>query len=297
MVYIFALGAGLWNAVGSVLQHRVVATVPQKFSMRPGLILEVMKHPVWLAGIGLDVGAYILEAAALGVGSIVVVQTLMVSGLLFALPLSAIGRTARPGRGEWVSAFAVAGGIAIFLAVGDPHGGSSHATGWEWAAAFVFCLLIMAFMVISTRHARPHYRALGLGVATGASYACTAALTKQVVDLLSDHGVAGIFGRWPVYALAVFAVGGLLMNQSAFQAGHLAASLPALAVTNPVLSSFFGVFIFEEKLGARGLLQYSITAMAVGIMVFGVIKLARSPFVTGDEEHVRIHPPITPASP
>ena len=56
---------------------------------------------MWLFGIALDVGAYFLEALALANGSIVLVQTLLVSGLLFALPLSAIGRD-RPTRSEGV---------------------------------------------------------------------------------------------------------------------------------------------------------------------------------------------------
>ena len=89
--------------------------------------------------------------------------------------------------------------------------------------------------------------------------------------------------HWPVYALAVFSIVGLILNQSAFNAGALAASLPALAVTNPVLSSILGVALFEETLSAHGTLQYTVTALAVVVMIVGVIRLARSPFVTGDE--------------
>ena len=53
-------------------------------------------------------------------------------------------------------------------------------------------------MVLATRKAPPHYRALGLAVATGASYALTAALTKQVVTIIDRHGVEGLFTHWPV---------------------------------------------------------------------------------------------------
>ncbi len=297
MAVFFALSAGLCYAIASVFQHKVAAAAPSDMSLRPKLLFEVMRHPVWLFGIALDVGAYFLEAAALANGSIVLVQTLLVSGLLFALPLSAIGRTSRPRRSDWVAAGAVGLGIAVFLGVGDPHGGSGHATAVEWTLAFSFCGSIMVAMIVLTRNARPHYRALGLAVATGASYACTAALTKQVVDLLADHTFVQLFGRWPVYALAFFSVVGLLLNQSAFNAGHLAASLPALAVTNPILSSILGVALFEEQLKAHGVLQYSITALAVLVMLVGVVRLARSPFVAGDPEGHSGHPAITPASP
>ena len=296
MAFIFALGAGLCYAIASVFQHKVAKNAPEHMSLRPQLLIELIKHPIWLFGIGLDVGAYFLEAAALSVGSIVLVQTLLVSGLLFALPLSAIGRTTRPGRAEWLAAAAVAGGIAIFLAVGEPIGKSGSATGWEWAVGFAFCASVSVFAVLVTRGAQPHNRALGLAVATGACYACTAALTKQVVNILGDHSVAGLFMRWPVYALAVFSVAGLLLNQSAFHAGHLAASLPALAVTNPILSSFLGVYLFEEHLKAHGVVQYLVVAAAVGVMLLGVVRLARSPFVTGEDDAPG-HPPLTPAAP
>ncbi len=296
MAFVFALGAGLCYAIASVFQHRVAAAAPEHMSLRPSLLIELFKHPIFLFGIGLDVAAYFLEAAALSVGSIVLVQTLLVSGLLFALPLSAIGRTVRPGRSEWLAAGALAVGIAVFLGVGEPIGKSQSATGWEWVLGFGFCLSVSAAMILVTRKAQPHNRAMGLAVATGACYACTAALTKEVVDLLAHHSVGELFMRWPVYALAVFSVTGLLLNQSAFNAGHLAASLPALAVTNPILSSFLGIVLFEEHLKARGVLQYLIVAGAVVVMLVGVIRLARSPFVAGEEDEIG-HPPITPAGP
>ena len=296
MAFVFALGAGLCYAIASVFQHRVAAAAPEHMSLRPRLLIELFQHPIFLFGIGLDIGAYFLEAAALSVGSIVLVQTLLVTGLLFALPLSAIGRTVRPGRSEWLAAGALTVGIAVFLAVGEPIGNSGTATGFEWVLGFGFCLSIALVMILVTRSAQPHNRALGLAVATGACYACTAALTKQVVDILAHHTFAQLFMRWPVYALAVFSVTGLLLNQSAFNAGHLAASLPALAVTNPLLSSFLGIVLFEEHLKAHGVLQYLVVAGAVLVMLASVIRLARSPFVTGEDDEIG-HPPITPAGP
>jgi len=294
VAYFFALSAGLCYAIASVLQHRVAAAAPKSLSMNPRLLLEVMRHPIWLFGIGLDVGAYFLEALALANGSIVLVQTLLVSGLLFALPLSAIGREHRPRRSDWFAAASVVVGIAVFLSVGDPNDGHARATALDWVIAFGVCGSIIVTMVVLTRNVGSNYRALGLAVATGASYALTAALTKQVVTIIDRHGADGLFVRWPVYALGVFSIVGLILNQSAFNAGHLAASLPALAVTNPVLSSILGVALFEESLAAHGALQYLVTALAVAVMLVGVVRLARSPFVAGDDLG---HPPVTPAAP
>jgi drug/metabolite transporter (DMT)-like permease len=293
MVVVLALAAGLCYALASVLQHHVAAQQPPELSLRPRLILELVKRPLWLLGIVFDVGAYLLEAAALSVGSIVVVQPLLVSGLLFALPLSAIGGVGKPGRREWVAAVALTLGIAVFVTVGAPHGGSSQAPVWQWAIVFAVCGAIAVGAIVLSRGAAPHVRALSLAFATGATYAVTAALTKTVVDDLGAHGISGVVGAWETYALAIVSVAGLLLNQSAFQAGHLAASLPALAVTNPVLSSIIGITLFGETLGVTGVIPVALTAMSVVVMVVGTISLSRSPLVTGEDAH----PAITPASP
>ncbi|MGZ4689802.1 MAG: DMT family transporter [Acidimicrobiia bacterium] len=293
MVVLLALGAGLCYALASVMQHHVAAQQAPELSLHPRLIYELAKRPLWLAGIVLDIGAYLLEAAALSVGSIVVVQPLLVSGLLFALPLSAIGGVGKPRRREWTAAIALTLGIAVFVTVGSPTGGSSQAPIWQWAIVFAICGVIALGAVVLSRGAQPHVRALSLAFATGATYAVTAALTKTVVDVLGAHGVSGVLSSWETYALAVVSVAGLILNQSAFQAGHLAASLPALAVTNPVLSSIIGITLFGETLGATGPIPIALTTLAVVVMIAGTISLSRSPLVTGENAH----PAITPAAP
>jgi drug/metabolite transporter (DMT)-like permease len=293
MVVALALGAGLCYALASVMQHHVAAQQAPELALRPRLILELVKRPLWLGGIVLDIGAYLLEAAALSVGSIVVVQPLLVSGLLFALPLSAIGRVGKPGRREWVAAVSLTLGIAVFVTVGSPSGGDSQAPVWQWAIVFAICGTIATSAVVLSRGSAPHVRALSLAFATGATYAVTAALTKTVVDVLGAQGVSGVVGSWETYALGLVSIAGLILNQSAFQAGHLAASLPALAVTNPVLSSIIGITLFGETLGATGVVPIALTALSVVVMIAGTISLSRSPLVTGENAH----PAVTPAAP
>ena len=162
----------------------------------------------------------------------------------------------------------MAGGIAVFLAVGDPSDGHGRATALDWVIAFSVCGAI----IVGDDRSRPGRRRRTTGRSASRSRPVpatrvTAALTKQVVTIIDRHGVEGLFMHWPVYALAVFSIVGLILNQSAFNAGALAASLPALAVTNPVLSSILGVALFEETLAAHGVLQYRCTALAVVVMI------------------------------
>ena len=49
----------------------------------------LLRRPLWWAGTGVAVLGYVFQALALIKGSLIVVQPLLVSALLFALPLSA----------------------------------------------------------------------------------------------------------------------------------------------------------------------------------------------------------------
>jgi hypothetical protein len=96
--------------------------------------------------------------------------------------------------------------------------------------------------------------------------------------------VLDAFLHWQPYALLVAGFVGFLLNQSAFQAGHLAASLPAMAVTDPVVGCVIGVTLFGETLGATGVVAIVATAVAVAVMTVATVSLARSPLVTHEPE-------------
>jgi hypothetical protein len=113
-------------------------------------------------------------------------------------------------------------------------------------------------------------------------YGLTAALTKSSLDLLDD-GVVELFTHWQPYALVAAGLLGFLLNQSAFQAGHLAASLPAMAVTDPVVGCCIGVLLFGETLGASGALAVLATSASIVVMTVATVSLARSPLVTHEE--------------
>jgi drug/metabolite transporter (DMT)-like permease len=280
---VLALLAGFAYAMASVLQQRAASEAPPELSLRPGLILALLRRPLWLAGTLVDGGAYVLEAAALALGSIIVVQPLLVTGLLWALPLATIGRPERVTRREWIPAIALVIGLATFVSVGDPHGGRAQASGLAWILTVVGLSIPVVLAVAAARGAPPGRRALLLAFAAGCVYGLTAALTKSTLDLL-DGDVITVFTHWQPYALLGAGFIGFVLNQSAFQAGHLAASLPAMAVTDPVAGSLIGVTLFGESLGATGPLAIAVTVAAVVVMAVATVSLARSPLVTKAHE-------------
>lgn len=284
LALVLALAAGISYAGASVLEQRVAARQRPELALRLRLLLAVVRQPLWLLGLALDIGAFVLEAGALAAGSVILVGPLLVTGLLFALPLSTVGTSRRFTRRNWLAAIALTGGLAVFVTVGSPRGGRADATGVAWACTTGVLSALVALLVARARSAAPSRRALYLGTATGAVYGLTAVLTKTSTDLLG-HGVGAVIGHWQPYALLALSAGAFLLNQSAFQAGHLAASLPAITIVNPVVAALLGWALFGERLGARGAAAVGITIVGVAASFAGTLALARSPIVTqGDRD-------------
>ena len=84
--YLLALLAALSFALGSVLQQR--GTLHTSASEGdPRFLAEILRKPVWLISGTLQILGWVLQAAALEAGSLVVVQSLCALSLVFALPL------------------------------------------------------------------------------------------------------------------------------------------------------------------------------------------------------------------
>lgn len=283
---VLSLTAGLCYATAAVVQQRVAAQQPPELSLSLGLIVALARRPLWLAGIAIDITAYLLEAAALGRGSVLVVGPILASGLLFALPLASFRTGRRVTRAEMIPAAMVTVGLALYVEVGSPQGTASHASHLAWIIAAAVVLGLTAAAVVAGRRAHEGgRRALWFGIATGAIYSLTAVLTKATVDRLNGR-VWPIVGHWQLYALLLASLIGLVLNQSAFQAGHVAASLPVITITNPLLASILGVVLFGEHLGAHGTVAVVVASLAIVAMLIGTGWLARSPLVSEEVEHV-----------
>ena len=243
----------------------------------------------WLAVLLAVAGsAAFAVAAALGLGRLVVIEPVLASGLLFALVLAA-RRERRPlSRAEWAAALAVVGGLAVFLAVGEPTGGqrtaSAAALGLAVAAAAGLTGLCA---VLAGRFAGPR-RALLFGVGGGVAAGATDALTKSVAVLAAGHLLAS-FADARLYLLIVVGLLAFTIQQNGYRAAALAAFLPAFAVIEPVSGSLAGLIIYHERLNA-GPAQVVVELAACAAAAWGITHLAR-PATAGGTGAVTGPPP------
>jgi len=269
-----ALLAAALFALAAAVQQRSAATVPVGQDRGLRLVRSLLRSPRWWTGTLADASGYVAQAAALGLGSLLLVQPLLVTTVLFALPLGARWAGRRLARSDWAWAGVLVLSLAAFVVTGQPTAGAELA-GWRaWLPAWVVLGVTVAGCLLGAAVRRGTSRAVLLAVTTGVAYGLAAALTKGVVSLLDD-GPAAVLGHWSTYLLVAALLGGTLVQQSAFQAASLGASLPAATVGEPVVAVTLGITVLGERLHADGA-EWLLIGVLVAAMVAATVALARS---------------------
>jgi drug/metabolite transporter (DMT)-like permease len=270
---VFALISALLFATGTVLQQKAgmdALTSGTSF----GLLVRMARQRLWLGGIACDIGGFITQAAALRHGQLAVVQPLLVSSVVFALPLGARLSHQRIDRREGAAAVLVVAALAAFLAIASPSGGRSAAPLSAWVAAGVACAAVAAALSLLGRHVAASRRAAPLGAAAGILFALSAALTKSVVDEL-HLGPVHVLATWEPYALAGIGYVSMTVNQLALNTRALAATIASSTALDPITSVVLGLALFGEHLHASGLQAAGAFGALAGALL-GMAVLARA---------------------
>ena len=281
-----ALASGGGFAAGGVLQQRAASTHPENEALSFRLLVELAREPLWLLGIGFALVSYVLEALALSFGPLVLVQPLIVSELAFALPISVRWRGMQMGAREWLGATAIAVGLAVGVASAAPRAGRAGAPVVEWIVALGVAGSLTALVVASGRRKSGSARSSLYAVAAGIVIGTQASLLKATIAPF-EHGVSHALESWELWATLVTAVLGLLLVQSAYEAGPLATSMPALDAIEPAVAIVFGIVLFHEA--ARTGLALVGAGAGIAALLLGVVLLDTSPVIKCLQKAQRTH--------
>ncbi|MFE4310368.1 DMT family transporter [Streptomyces sp. NPDC056891] len=272
---LFSLFAAFSNALATVLQRRAALTVPQSDSFRPGLILDLLHRPLWLAGILVVIAAGVGQAAALATGPLALVQPLFVLELPLALLIATLLTRERLPARLWAAVAGVVLGLGVALAAASPTGNRTHVALDRWVPVLVVCAVaVVALAAVGLRRPPGRARAGCLGAATAICYALTAALMKTSMHILGDGGIGAFLTAWQTYAFGAAGIAALLLLEHAMQGGPLVASQPALTLGDATVSLSLGVLLYEEHVRAGWWLLPQLAGIA--LIVLGVFTLARS---------------------
>ncbi|UNM12073.1 DMT family transporter [Streptomyces formicae] len=272
----FALVSALSNAVATVLQRREALSVPSSAGLRPGLMLDLLRRPLWLAGIAAVIAAGVCQALALNTGALAIVQPLFVLELPLALIISAIVMRRGLPRAGWLAVACVVVGLGVALAALSPVGNRTQVPVGRWLPALAIGAgAVVVLAVTALRRPEGRTRAACLGVATAISYALTAALMKEATHILDDQGAGAFFTAWQTYAFAVTGGSALFLLENALQAGPLVASQPAITLGDATVSLALGVTLYEEHVRSGWWLLPQLLGLV--LIAFGAVALARMP--------------------
>jgi len=233
-----AIFAAVAFALGNAMQQRGALRTTAA-GEDPRFLLQLFRHPVWIAGGLLQIAGFGAQVVALDKGSLLVVQVIVVSNFVIALPLGVwlTDQIVRPHH--LVGAAATVVGLVAFVVGGDPGG--------------------------------PGPAAALLGAAAGLAFGLQAGLVKSLSHV--GGGLGGVVGSWELYALAAVGVAGFVYQQRGLKVGVLAPTLAASNVATLLCSVAIGFALFSESFG-HGVLGVALAVPGLVLMVAGIVVIS-----------------------
>jgi drug/metabolite transporter (DMT)-like permease len=266
-------------AILAAFLFAVAATFQQRGALDLGIsadglksFLGLGKSTWWLVGTGALLVGYVAQAIALDHGRISIVQPLLVSTVVFALPLGYFVTAQKVGRREVVGAVAVVLGLALYALFGDPASGKDNAPNDEWLIALAIIAVLCVVLLGAGFRSEKASKAALVGVVAGILFGTSACLAKPTLEFLDDGGVSEVLSHWEFYGMAITGIAAFALQQVSLAEGFLATSVATVSVANPIVSVLVGIALFDERLSDPG--WHKVVAFAgMGVAAFGAIAI------------------------
>jgi hypothetical protein len=304
--YGITLLAALLIGTGFVLQQDAAVREPDSRFLSLRLMTDLLRAPLWLAGIFAMIGGQVLAAWSIGHLTLSVVEPLLTTNLIWALIL-AVPLAARRARACAPAPVSVPAGPPVKPAAKPAAKPKRSVRAWEVAGAAVLCtgvgllsaqrstkpiglsfgsvshwpaaaaIAAIAFICVQAgRRQQGRARALLTGIAAGLVYGVQDALTRQTLEVLQSGGISALFTTWAPYALLGAGAIGIWLMQSAFSAGPIQMSLPAISAGEPLVGIMLGIVVFGDRIEVTPA-QLAFKVCGIVALVAGVILVARAP--------------------
>jgi drug/metabolite transporter (DMT)-like permease len=285
-------------AIVAAFLFAVAATFQQRGALELGVSTEGLKSLVklagsswWLGGTAALLVGYVAQAIALDRGRISIVQPLLVSTVVFALPLGYFVTSQVVTMRQGIGAAIVVAGLAAYALFGKPASGNDFAPNDEWAVCLVIVGALCAALLLGARRSSGGLRKAALiGVVSGVLFGLSACLTKPTIETLHDSGIAGVLSSWELYGLALTGIAAFVLQQISLAEGFLATSVATVSVANPIVSVLIGIVLFDERLEDPA--WHKVVAFAgLALAGLGAIAIAKAREPEGGTESARVPAP------
>jgi drug/metabolite transporter (DMT)-like permease len=274
MAATLALFAAFLFALAATLQQKGALNLPTISLADPMSVVRLVGEKTWLIGTLALFTGYLFQAGALDRGRLSIIQPLLVTTVVFALPLGYFLTRQHVGRREVVGAAVIIIGLGLFVYFGDPAGGNENASNSQWAITIALLSVLSVLLLVFARGGLS-VKAAVYGTVAGILFGLSSALTKPTLDYLHES-VGTMLSHWECYALAVAGVLGFVLQQVSLGTGRLAPSVATVSVANPIVGILIGILLLDERLSRPGW-HILLAVIGLGLALVGavVISLAR----------------------
>jgi drug/metabolite transporter (DMT)-like permease len=270
---ILALVAAFFFALAATLQQKGALGMGEVSLGSPKSLLALAKQTWWLFGTIALLCGYAFQAVALAHGRLAVIQPLLVTTIVFALPLGYFLTNQAINRREVVGAAIVVLGLAVFTVVGDAADGNDNAPANEWALAVLGFGAVAAALILFGNKGSLVRKAGLYGACAGVLYGLSASLCKPTVEILGNDGFGAVLTSWEAYAFAIAGVLAFVVQQVSLATGKLATSVATVSVCNPLVSIVIGTLLLDERL-AEPTWHKVVAYCGLGVALLGAVVVS-----------------------
>ncbi len=268
-------------ALVAAVSFALAATLWQRAAMDAGVepgdargLVRLLTNGVWLLGLAAQGVGVALQAAALDRGRVAIVQPLLVTSIVWALPLGHLLTHQTITRRHVTGAAVVVVGLTVFATVGDPAAGLDNAPTADWISALLVIAVICIGLVMFGGRGGAGSKAAVFGATAGALYGVAATLMKPVVETWHADGIGELLGGWQLWVMAAAGLIGFWFQQVSLAAGKLVASVATVSVVNPVVSVLLGALVLQESLDKTPPWHAVVAIGALAVAMLGAVIIA-----------------------
>lgn len=262
------------SAVNVVVQH-VASTAAPAGVKGWRLARYLLRSPLWLLGVAATIGSFVFQALALYHGRMSVVQSILISELIFSLLIGTVWLHLGVRPAAWLSACLTAISLALFLVISEPRGGHPQATSGSWLPALLTFGGASALCALLGRSGSPVRRGALYAAGSGILAALIATFLKADTHVLAAHGPFALLAHGATYGLVAAAVIATVFTQAALHYGPLALTQPVMLISDPFVSIVLGVWLYGEHF-TGGPPRIAAAVASFAAMIVGVVLLART---------------------
>jgi drug/metabolite transporter (DMT)-like permease len=261
-----ALAAAVVFGVAAIMQAVGARRVAPAAGLDPRMLLRLLRHPVFVAAVLLNVLGFLLHLVALRVLPLYLAQGGIAASLVVTAALAVRVFGDRLRTAEWVAVAAVFAGLALMTSASGPTGRDSAGAAFLLGLCVALVLVAAAGLVVSRSH-RPLVPA-ALGTLAGLGFA----VDSVAIRVLPGFTPLELVQSGATYVFLASAGLSFLLYSIGLQRGAVTAATAPMIVMQTAVPAAVGVLLLDDGVRA-GLLPVAVIGLV--LTAGGAARLAR----------------------